>query len=292
MADVRIIPHVDTPYPLGRHIEHDDESRGYAFKAARAVTPTSVRHLRHVSLWNQGDIGSCTGNASLGCIGTGGFYDTVRALPIDWTEAGAVSVYTDATVIDGIPGTYPAQDTGSTGIAVAKVLKSRGYISGYQHTFSFNDLLAALQDRPVIVGVGWYNNFFYPDSNGVITIGNADYVAGGHEFILDEIDVERQLIGATNSWGEEWGLRGRFYIPFAVMQRLLKEQGDCTVFVPLTQPAPEPAPSDPTVVPEVTTVADQALWSTVKDWSRASHTGSNKSAANAVKTWAAVKHLQ
>ena len=44
----------------------------------------------------------------------------------------AVQLYADATVVDGYPGTYPPDDTGSSGLAICKVLNSRGTIKGYR----------------------------------------------------------------------------------------------------------------------------------------------------------------
>ncbi|MGZ6776907.1 MAG: hypothetical protein ACXVGF_04490, partial [Blastococcus sp.] len=46
-----------------------------------------------------------------------------------------------------------------------------------------------------------------------------------------------------NSWGESWGDAGRFMYSGADFARLLSEQGDATVLVPITQPAPTPTPT-------------------------------------------------
>lgn len=270
---------------LGRKINHDPRSRQFAFPST--VTPVSVRHLRAIPVLNQGNLGSCTGNSGIGCLGTYPFYGTVQNKVTDWTQTAAVKLYADATAIDPFSGTYLPDDTGSDGLSIAKVLVKRGLISGYQHTFSFNSLLSALSTRPVITGVNWYSSFYYPDSNGIVTISNGATVEGGHEFVLDEIDMERQLIGATNSWGENWGKNGRFYIPFDVMKRLLSEKGDVTVFVPLSVPAPEPVVPTPSPEPSPTPVgnADEILWEVVKSWVQIPKAGTNKKVADALKTW-------
>ena len=50
---------------LGRLIEHDERSRRYAFDASK-VKLASVHHERRVPVLDQGDLGSCTGNAMTG----------------------------------------------------------------------------------------------------------------------------------------------------------------------------------------------------------------------------------
>lgn len=277
---------VETPYPLGRTVNHDPRNRFYAFDTT-GITVVSVKHNRRIPVLDQGNLGSCTGNATVGALGTDPFYATVNS-KVQLNETLAVKIYSQATVIDDAPGSYPPDDTGSDGISVAKVAKSLGYISGYTHTFNFDDALKALSTQPVIIGINWYNNFFTPDANGVISIGANDYVAGGHEVVLDEIDVQRQLVGGTNSWGESWGLNGRFYIAFDLFKRLLSEQGDVTAFVPLTQPAPTPVPPTPVPVPAPVPGPDAGfqLWQDIRGWATARHSGSNKVAAAKVVAWA------
>lgn len=227
-------------YPLGRIVEHDERSRQYAFRAAAPQPIVSVRHNRNIPVLDQGQLGSCTGNAATGALGSDPFFQTLApATTLD--EDFAVKLYEQATTLDNVPGEYPPTDTGSSGIGVAKALQQRGLISGYQHTFSFNDFLQALLGYPVIIGVTWYENFFEPDNNGIISIAGSQE-AGGHEIVCDEIDADRKLVGLTNSWGTGWGLQGRFYIPFDLMEQLLDDNGDATIFVPVTQPAPVPQP--------------------------------------------------
>lgn len=277
---------------LGRHVEHDERSRAYALVAPRNVTFVTRRWNRQIPVLDQGELGSCTGNAGLGNCGSDPFYTTLLETVKDWSEDSAVSLYSDATKVDDVSGSYPPDDTGSSGLAIAKVLKARGWISGYQHTFSLTDMKAALQNGPVIVGINWYNNFFYPDNDGNITIARRDYVAGGHEIVCDEIDMEKARFGFTNSWGTGWGLQGRFYISFDLMGRLLSEDGDVTCFVPLTSPAPQPSPEpSPQPAPNNPDVADETLWIALEEWAYQRHSGANRKAAQAVQSWARAKGL-
>lgn len=244
---------------LGRHVRHDPASRAFAFPTA-GLTLKSVRHERRIPVLDQGQLGSCTGNAGVGCLGTDPFYATVALLPLRHTgsrqladgrllyaldEEGAVQLYSAATRLDDAPAQYPPTDTGSDGLSVAKALKAAGEISGYQHTFSLQDALLALTVTPFITGVTWYNSMFNPDADGRLIVDPKSGVAGGHEFVVDQLDVEHQRVWMTNSWGAGWGAQGRAYLTWDDYGALLADQGDVTVFVPLTQPAPTPTPPGP-----------------------------------------------
>lgn len=241
---------------LGRHIRHDPRSLAYLYPAADLGSLKSVRHERHIPVLDQGSLGSCTGNAAEGCVGTGAFLAAVpdgdAAKPTGdaaHDEVQAVALYSAATQLDDVPGTYPPDDTGSDGLSVAKAAKNAGLISGYRHATSLEAALAALSSQPVITGVNWYDSFDNPDADGNISITASAVVRGGHEFVLDELDVPGKRVGFTNSWGESWGLSGRAYLSWDDFGRLLDEQGDVTVFVPITQPAPTPTPSPPGPAP-------------------------------------------
>ena len=219
---------------------------------ASGYVPVAVRHARHVPIFDQGQLGSCTGNAAVGCLASGPFYDTVEMLIPTWDENLAVSVYSAATAIDGYQGTYPPDDTGSDGLSVAQVLKARAWVSGFTHVLTKADGVAqALSGTngkdgfPIIVGVPWYSSMFEPDSHNFVSIAAGATVEGGHEFVVDEYippasAANVAAFGCQNSWGPGWGDAGRFYLSAGTLQRLLSEQGDATVFTPLTAPAPEP----------------------------------------------------
>lgn len=224
---------------LGRHVTHDSRSLQYLVEAADVNTLKSVRHSRRVPIFDQGQLGSCTGNAAVGCLGTDPFYDTLPNASI-LTEQYAVQVYSLATKLDPYSGSYPPTDTGSDGLSVAKVLKNLGLISGYQHATSLQAALTALQDRPVIVGTKWKSSMFTTGADGRINVSGS--TEGGHEFELDEVDVENQRVWMDQSWGLDFGIHGRAYFTWDDFGQLLSDNGDVTVFVPLTQPAPTPTP--------------------------------------------------
>lgn len=213
--------------PLGRNVEHDPRSRDFAVQVDEAAPLKKVLWRRYGSVLDQGQLGSCTGNAIVGAVNTSPLRKTgAKAL----TEKDAVSIYSAATIIDGEPGEYPPTDTGSSGLAVCKVAKTRGLISSYAHAFSLAQALQALQAGPVITGVSWYEGFDSPDASGLVAISGG--VRGGHEFEVLGYDPASDLLTAVNSWGKSWGVAGRFHFTSATWSALLAQQGDVSVPLP------------------------------------------------------------
>lgn len=281
----RRLPH----HPLlGRHVNHDPRSRAYAV-APTATTLAAVRYSAFIDVLDQGQLGSCTGNAGVAAAYRAPF---AKLGATTWplyapTEAGAVALYSMATKLDSYAGTYPPTDTGSDGLSVAKALKAAGIISGYLHAFDVQSALLQLMSTPLITGITWYESMFSPDADGVLDVDASSGVAGGHELCIDEYvpatAAYHALVGGPNSWGTNWGVKGRWYMTVDDWATLLADDGDVTAFVPATQPAPTPTP--------VPAGADAALWVATQHWTAEAHVGDNKKAATAVKTWAKAKGL-
>lgn len=282
---VRIPEHVVPGKRLGRHVNHDPRSLAYQVQPQPARALASVLHERRVAVLDQGTTSSCTGNASVGAVGS---LPLFPALPTDHPALDETyardTVYALATQLDEYPGSYdPATgkgDDGSSGLAAAKACKQLGLIPGYLHATSLTAMQTALQDTPVIVGVNWYEGFDSPTSSGLITISGS--VRGGHEFEVIGLDVTEKTFLAVNSWGPAYAVKGYFSFSFDTMDQLLHEQGDCTQLLPLSVPAPPtptPAPGD----------ADATLVAALDPWAAERHRGSNAQAVTAYKVWRAAQ---
>ncbi len=213
---------------LARHIYHDDRSKDFMFDTS-LLEIIDVEHKRLIPVLNQGQLGSCTGNAGIGAINTEPFPLNHKVYTPD--QEGAVKLYSDATKIDEFGGTYPPTDTGSSGLGIAKALKNAGLISSYQHTFTLQDALKALSKYPIITGINWYDKMYTPDADGrVHPIG---IIKGGHEIQAYKVDTKLGIIWFYNSWGEDWGVDGKFYLTWEDYGKLLSQGGDVTVLIPL-----------------------------------------------------------
>lgn len=246
-------------HPLGRHVQHDPRSLDYAHGVLPNSAIKSVDWTRRVPHFDQGQLGSCTGNAATGLVGTDsatrpGLTSITldgHVLPVD--EDLAVRVYSLATTLDEFDGAYPPTDTGSSGIGAAKALVKLGLAARYTHAFSLDALKSALQTGPVMAGTVWLESMFDVDpKTGYVVVDRKSPVAGGHEYVLSAYDTSRLAFRIDNSWGEGWGIRGSAWFSQADVQWLLSQQGDVTVpawvTVPSPPPAPTPSPVDPRLV--------------------------------------------
>ena len=178
---------------------------------------------------------NCTGNAMVGGLGCSPTWDPLQVFPdpplLD--QALAVAIYSEATRLDEFTGTYPPDDTGSSGLGVCKAAKARGLIGGYQWAFGLEETIRAACLNPVLIGVNWYSSFDLPSDDGELWLAGRAYVRGGHELVITEVDAENERVWIDNSWGPEWGVAGRAWMSWATLGRLLEERGDAVVPVPL-----------------------------------------------------------
>lgn len=211
---------------LGRHLEHDPRSR--SFPADKATALHDIAHKRHSPPFDQGQLGSCTGNAVAGALDTEPIWKTGDPL---MNEAAALKIYELATTLDEFAGSYPPDDTGSSGLAACKAARELGLLTSYRHAFGVDHALHALMLHPEVTGVNWYEGFDRPDANGLVKIAGA--VRGGHEFEVAELINAAAgldaLVACWQSWGPGYGKSGKFYMTVRTWGELLAEGGDVTV---------------------------------------------------------------
>lgn len=220
-------------HPLGRLTNHDPRNLNHLAPADNPA-PNSRTWRRYTPILDQGSLGSCTGNATTGLLGTGPLYGalhTERTHGLLLDEDMAVHLYRRATEIDPFDGTYPPTDTGSSGLAAAKAAQENGLIASYTWITSMDAAHTTIKTSPFMVGVHWYDNMFNPDPKGQVTIGGN--IAGGHEFAVIGYSAKWNHWKCVNSWGDNWGKGGYFYLNNDTLTRLLAEDGDATVLHPL-----------------------------------------------------------
>jgi hypothetical protein len=252
---------------LGRIQHHDPRNLAFAHGVLPKSAIQSVAWARHTPILDQGQLGSCTGNALTGALGTdsagrtAATHVTVTAdskgifkagrYPLD--ETFAVLAYELNTRLDDITGQYKPDDTGSSGPACGKTAKALGLAAGYTHAFSYDALRSALQSGPALIGIDWYNSMFDPKPDGQIVVDKTSGLAGGHELLIREYDAVNDIAWADNSWSTSWGVQGRGYFRGADLRALLADGGDVTVLAftaaPIPVPTPPPAPTPPATPP-------------------------------------------
>ena len=208
---------------LGRHLHCDERSRNFRVPLPRGAAIQTRTWVRTMKAFDQGDLGSCTGNGAVGVVCT----EPYRQPGVRYSEALARRVYSQATKDDSIVGVWPPKDTGSTVLGAMKALRDLKLAKGYHWCFGLDDVLKTLATLgPVEVGVSWYEGFDKPDKGGLVKIAGA--VRGGHAFELLGVDAEKKLVWAINSWGTDWGLQGRFAFSWKDLDRLLHEDGEAS----------------------------------------------------------------
>lgn len=262
---------------LGRQGRFDSRSLRYPFTARRQAV-RSVAWERHAPIFDQGDLGSCEGNAEVGCVASGPLFGALPDGHPALTEDLAVQVYTLATSLDGFPGQMPDQDTGTDSTSANAAAKQLGLIAGYLHCDGLAGLLQALQTGPVNVAFDWWSTFDMPSADGVLTIGPGARIRGGHALACRELDTAAGLIWLDNSWTVKWGKAGRCAVALPLMDRLLSEGGEAVVPVPLSAgpPVPQPPPADP--------LAAYLTDNRLEVWADKRHSGANAYAAQRY-TW-------
>jgi hypothetical protein len=84
---------------------------------------------------------------------------------------------------------------------------------------------SALADGHLVsLGSPWYDSWFSPPDSG--DLGPADgNVAGGHETCLCGYHLSLERFVGMNSWGDGWGQRGFYLMPFSAMDRFKADGG-------------------------------------------------------------------
>lgn len=233
---------------LGRHLELDGRSAAYGVSLEeQAVKPVNQDWPAGIPIMDQGQQGSCVGHAgtrfvawiqrsNLLNVQLGG--KLLSASDANEDHLFAVELYHEATVNDGFPGTFPPDDTGSSGLGAMRSLKKASLVKSYVHAMSLRSMVAMLQKGPSIVGMPWYNAFFEPDSNGFIDAKSnwqGSGVAGGHEIYNRGVEllagwdfdqnVDKIVLHFDNSWNTSWGNQGSFSFTGATYTAL-KQQID------------------------------------------------------------------
>jgi hypothetical protein len=207
----------------------DDRSRSFPIRGAVALPSVPARKRLQWAVppvpLNQGREGACVGF---------GWTHEAMATPVRVVfadgEKFARDTYRAAQRIDEWEG---EAYEGTSVLAGAKVLVDSGYLKEYRWAFSPADVVLALHTSgPVVLGVNWYESMYGAD-HGIVRVDGA--LAGGHCILArawaapDEIFPDEQAIGLYNSWGPSWGDKGRAWMRYSDLERLMREGGEACV---------------------------------------------------------------
>lgn len=200
-------------------------------KAIKAVAeiPTFKYHY-DLGFWgDQGNTPACTGFAAVHFLADGPVTQGKKGqAPIDPQEIYRLNQENDRKM-----GYSFAE--GATSLAMAKTLKQLGYISSYFWGYDLNAVVQAALVSPVLIGIDWLEGMDDPDrKHGVIrAIGR---IRGGHELLINGVDLDDGMFRLKNSWGQSWGKRGHAYLPFEDLEKLLGMGGEALLATEVKKP--------------------------------------------------------
>lgn len=197
---------------------------------------------------NQGDLGSCTANALAGVLG----YDEIYNKITPFFPASRLFIYFNERDLEGT--IY--YDSGASLRDGIKTLADLGYcseneypynpdvftqkppdqcykdaldrrITSYYSLDTKEDIMNCLASGfPVVIGISVFSSFESEDvtKTGIVPMPNDDENnLGGHAVCVVGYDLNRQVFIVRNSWGEEWGDKGYFYLPFDYVDKLAND---------------------------------------------------------------------
>ena len=219
------------------------DARDHIYKSSTTRIPTSVDYRRYCSpIDDQGQLGSCTGNAIAGAINLIDNKNNNRAIRVSrmfiyYQERlleGTTRIDAGAYIRDGIRACYtygaPLETlwpyniglfrSQPTPAAYSDALNRK--VTSYQRCLTLSDIKAALSaGYPVVIGFDVYESF---ESAVVARTGQMPYpnkrreqLLGGHAVCVVGYQDSNSTLICRNSWGSGWGDRGYFYMPYAVI---------------------------------------------------------------------------
>jgi C1A family cysteine protease len=83
------------------------------------------------------------------------------------------------------------------------------------------------EDIPICIGFDVYDSFMTLEvaKTGLMPVPNkmAENILGGHAVVIVGYNEKDQTFLVRNSWGEDWGIKGHFKMPFELIKSLVHE---------------------------------------------------------------------
>jgi C1A family cysteine protease len=219
------------------------DTRDYKYQLTTRTSPNSIDLRKYCSpIENQGNLGSCTGQAIAGAIELlnkrNGNYRDISRLFIYYYERlilGTVNYDSGAYIRDGIKSTnkygasleslwpHDIRKYKQEPITEAKNDALNRKVTRYERLTNLDGFIDALTNGyPIIMGFNVYTSFM---SNNVARTGVMPYpntkrerLLGGHAVLIVGYNKTKKVFIARNSWGTGWGDRGYFYMPFDIIK--------------------------------------------------------------------------
>lgn len=225
---------------VDRKVRFDERSRNYRAVEGIESEPFRSRTWKCEVYNDQGSEGACVGFAWSHEI-------AAKPVAIETDDQWAIDIYRRAQQLDPWPGEAYSGTSVLAGVQAVQEIKNRfdkPLIKEYRWAFGIEDVLRVLGYKgPLVLGVEWHKNFYYPNSEGWIALGGG--VVGGHailakgvkivlidpdkEATFDNIDQHKSYVILHNSWGTSYGDGGNAYISVYDLNYLLEHDGEACI---------------------------------------------------------------
>ena len=234
---------IDVPLYAKYHWKQDKpDTRDYKYLASNKNQKNIVDLRQYCTdIEDQGSLGSCTGQAIASAIELHNkrlnITDDISRLFIYYYERamiGTINFDSGAYIRDGIkvcnkqgapleklwPYNIKKFKEVPNKLAIADAIKRK--VTRYERVDNHQGCLDALTNGyPVTIGFKVYSSFESPVvySKGIMPYPNVrkEKCLGGHAVLLVGYDKNTERYIVRNSWGQNWGDSGYFYMPFQVI---------------------------------------------------------------------------
>lgn len=186
------------------------------------------------SQWHgdQGSTSACTGFSGAHLLSDGPIVQGKKGIP----AVDPFLLYSTNQQNDRKMGYNWAE--GASSLALGQTLTQLGFASEYLWGYDLDSFLQAIRKGPVLFGTNWLTGMDSPDKkHGIIrAIGRN---RGGHEILINGVNLNDGMVRLKNSWGLSWGKNGHAYLPFEDLEVLLAQDGDL-LFITETKPTTKP----------------------------------------------------
>lgn len=208
-------------YKLGCLEQFDDRSKNFPIRTMLSNAPLRNNTWPCKIYLDQGKDGACVGFA---------FAHEFAALPSKVegvTYDVAMKLYRKARDLDEFEGNNYEGTSILGGVKACQELYPRCFDS-YRWAFGIDDVLHTLSKYgPIVVGLTWWSEMFLPNKEFIIKAKG--FKSGRHGFLLNGINVKKELVRIHNSWGPSWANRGEAFISWDDLRKLLKDNGEACV---------------------------------------------------------------
>lgn len=202
---------------------------------------------RYIDIYDQGAEGACVGFGQSICMSI-----------LNRKLYDALWLYREAQIVDEWNDTPPEEGTSlSAGFDVLRDKGHRrlwgggsrppeideGIVQVNRWLTTVDEIRTAISEKmPVVLGINWYNGFYAPSSfnsgyrnkpeKWIAPQGSDPRwggIAGGHCICATGASDRRQAVLLSNSWGRSYGMKGKIWIPYSAVTRLMSELGEAAI---------------------------------------------------------------